>query len=279
MIVDFHTHVYPDKIAASTVEKLSEVAGISAHTDGTKAGLEESAKEAGIDYSLVLPVATDPKQVPSINEAAYKMNLSSARKGVFSFGGIHPDSADTKKVLRGVASLGLKGIKLHPDYQGTLFNDIRYKRIVEQATDLGLYIVVHAGVDIGLPDPIHTTPEYVKDVLLDTGSDRLILAHMGGWRMWDEAVRVLAGENVYIDTSFSTTAVDVDGMLDEEKFVEMVRAFGADRVLFGTDSPWASQKKSLKWIQHTSLRSDEKNLILGENAEKLLNLKSRKREE
>ena len=93
--------------------------------------------------------------------------------------------------------------------------------------------------------------------------------------LWDEVMDTLVGENVRIDTSFSTTATGLDGMLDEEKFVGMVRAFGAERILFGTDSPWASQRKSLKWIEHTPLHRAEKEKILGKNAEELLKLKKR----
>lgn len=278
MIIDFHTHTYPDKIAAETVEKLKGDAGVDAHGDGTASGLSASTEEAGIDYALVLPIATNPHQVTTINEVAYKTNLSANRKRLLSFGAIHPDSPDPKKVLRGIASLGIRGIKLHPDYQGVFFSDIRYKRIVEFATDLGLYIVVHAGIDIGLPDPVHTRPSDILEMIRDTGTDKLILAHMGGWRMWDEAVDLLAGEDVMIDTSFSTTAVKVEGMLDEERFVEIVRAFGAEKVLFGTDSPWASQKKSLKWIMNAPLRKDEKEKILGDNAAEILRItKGRKR--
>ena len=272
MIIDFHTHTFPDSIAAKTIEKLKSAAGVPSHSDGTAAGLSASTAEAGIDYALVLPIATDPRQVATINEVAYKTNLSANRKRLLSFGAIHPDSPDIKKVLRGIASLGLRGIKLHPDYQGVFFNDIRYKRIVECATDLGLYVVVHAGVDIGLPEPVHTKPADILEVIKDTGTDKLILAHMGGWRMWDEAAELLADQDVMIDTSFSTTAVDVDDMLDEERFVRMVRMFGADKVLFGTDSPWASQRKSLKWIMHTSLKKEEKDMILGRNAAGILKI-------
>lgn len=275
MIIDFHAHTYPDEIAEKTVAKLGEIAGVSAHTDGTAGGLSEKAKEAGIDYTLILPVATDPHQVAKINETAYKLNLSSGRKGLLSFGAIHPDSPDYKRVLRGVASLGIKGIKLHPDYQDTFFNDDRYKRIVDAATELGLYVVIHAGVDIGMPNPVHATPDMIHEVIRETGTDRLILAHMGGWRMWDEVMDVLSEDNVRLDTSFSTTAAEVDGMLDEDRFVEMVRRFGADRILFGSDSPWASQRKSLKWIEHTPLKKEEKEMILGKNAELILGLNNR----
>ncbi|MCR4604704.1 MAG: amidohydrolase family protein [Eubacterium sp.] len=273
MIIDIHTHIYPDKIAEKTVEKLGDVAGISAHTDGTRDGLIESTKEAGIDYSVVLPVATNPKQVPGINEFAYKTNISCKRKGIISFGGIHPDTPDIARVIRGIASLGIKGIKIHPDYQGVFFNDARYKRIILTAATYGLYVIVHAGVDIGMPEPVHTTPDMVREVMLETGADRVILAHMGGWRMWDEVMDKLAGLDIFLDTSFSTEAVNLEGMLNEEKFKEMVKTFGAERVLFGSDSPWASQKKSIKWIQNTSLHKKEKEMILGDNAAKILGLR------
>ncbi len=273
MIIDIHTHTYPDNIAEKTVKKLSDVAGIKPHTNGTLDGLVESTREAGIDYSVVLPVATDPHQVPTINEYAYKTNISYKRKGIISFGGIHPDSPDIARVIRGIASLGIKGIKLHPDYQGVFFNDVRYKRIVMTAASYGLCTIVHAGVDIGMPEPVHTTPDMVREVVNETGADRVILAHMGGWRMWDEVMEKLVDLDIFLDTSFSTEAVEPDGMLDEQKFTEMVRAFGAERILFGSDSPWGSQKKSLKWIQNTSLHKNEKEMILGANAAGILGIK------
>ena len=93
--------------------------------------------------------------------------------------------------------------------------------------------------------------------------------------MWDEVMDVLSEDNVRLDTSFSTTAAEVDGMLDEDRFMEMVRRFGADRILFGSDSPWASQRKSLKWIEHTPLKKEEKEMILGKNAELILGLNNR----
>ena len=193
MIIDFHAHTYPDEISEKTVAKLGEIAGVEAHTDGTAKALSEKAKEAGIDYTLIRPVATDPHQVAKINEVAYKINLSSGRKGLLSFGAIHPDSPDHKRVLRGIASLGIKGIKLHPDYQGVFFNDERYKRIVDDATELGLYIVIHAGVDIGMPDPVHATPDMIHEVIRETGTDKLILAHMGGWDNWETEVTPVSG--------------------------------------------------------------------------------------
>ena len=271
MIIDIHTHVYPDKIAERAVSKLEKNAGIKARVNGRKDGLRESMREAGVDYSLLLPVATSAKQVDKINEEAGQTNAGADQTGLLSFGGIHPDTENYKEVLRRICALGLRGIKLHPDYQEAFFDDIRYKRIVSEATELGLYIMVHAGEDIGLPEPIHCRPQHVLEVLKDTQSDHLILAHMGGWRLWDEVEQMLSDQPVYIDTSFSENYIQgVGGLLDRESFVRIVRKFGAGRVLFGTDSPWSSQKESVEWFMETDLSAEEKEKILSGNAKKIL---------
>ncbi len=274
MIIDVHTHVYPEKIAEKAVSKLERVSGVAAKVNGVKSGLTASMERAGVDYSLLLPVATSAKQVDKINEEAGETNARGEETGLLSFGGIHPDTDNYKEVLQRVKALGLKGIKLHPDYQSTFFDDIRYKRIVAYATELGLYIMVHAGEDIGLPDPIHCRPDHVLEMMADTETDKLILAHMGGWRLWGEVKEKLAGNrNLYFDTAFSMTNLERDGvkgMLDEDPFVDLVRAHGSDRILFGTDSPWSDQKSCVDWIENTALTGEEKEQIFSGNARRIL---------
>ncbi|MFI3173158.1 MAG: amidohydrolase family protein, partial [Eubacteriales bacterium] len=178
MIIDFHTHTFPDFLAPKVIPKLEKSACIKAFVDGTMEGLKASMLEAGIDMSVVLPVATSPAQVETCNNSAQKINEEQANK-IHSFGAMHPDYADYKVELKRVKEMGLKGIKLHPDYQQTLFDDIRYKRILECATELDLVTVVHAGLDIGLPDPIHATPQIIKNLIDDVYPEKLVLAHMG----------------------------------------------------------------------------------------------------
>lgn len=273
MIIDAHTHIYPEKIATKAIAKLETNSGVKAKTNGVESGLIESMKAAGIDYSLLLPVATSAKQVDNINEVAARTNASAKETGLLSFGGIHPDSGNYKEVLHRVKSYGLKGVKLHPDYQGTFFNDIRYKRIVEEATALGLYLVLHAGVDIGLPEPVHCTPDHVVEVVKETGSDHLILAHMGGWRLWDEVRAKLLELPMYFDTSFSEDYLEADGvegMLTKDAFTDLVRTMGTDRVLFGTDSPWSGQKEAVQWLRDTTLTEEEKEQIFAGNFERII---------
>lgn len=269
-IIDIHTHTFPEKIVKKSISILEKAANIKACTSGTNKSLIESMTKAGIKYSLLLPVATTPNQVSKINENSYKQN---GRDGLFFFGAMHPLFDNYKEELKQIKNEGLKGIKLHPDYQKVFFDDIRMKRIVDTATELGLYIMVHAGVDIGLPEVVHCTPTHVLDVLSDTGSDRLILAHMGGWHLWDEVYDKLVDEKVFVDTSFSIDNVkNVEGNMDKEKFTRLVRAFGADKVLFGTDSPWSDQSLSVDWINETDLTEKEKQKIFWDNSSKILGI-------
>ena len=120
-MIDFHTHIFPDKIAEKTIPHLSEVCKTEPFADGKRDGLLGSTKEAELDCSIVLPVVTAPKQFESIHRFAIRFMEGK----IISFGGIHPDNEDYKEKLRWIKEQGFKGIKLHPDYQDTYFNDIR----------------------------------------------------------------------------------------------------------------------------------------------------------
>jgi len=263
-IIDFHTHAFPDKIAGKTIQMLSEKGGIPAHTDGTAEGLRRRLTEAGISLGVVLPVVTRPEQFESITRFAQQIN--EAGNGLMSFGGIHPNSPDYKKELKELSDLGFRGIKLHPDYQGVYFDDIRYLRIIEYASELGLIIITHAGVDIGFPDTVRCTPKRVLKVLHEVKPDKLVLAHCGGWSLWDEVIDTLAGETVYMDTAYSM------GHISEEHFITLCRMHGAERILFGTDCPWGNPKRDVETFSAMPLSCEEQELILHKNAEKLLGL-------
>lgn len=282
MIIDFHTHTFPDKIAASALEKLSKASHIRPFSDGTAVGLSDSARTAGVDMSIVLPVATSPKQVEHINDFAAKTNESTDETGLFSFGCIHPDYPEWSAELERIKALGLKGIKIHPVYQGVDIDDPRFLRILSKAGELGLIVVTHAGWDIGFPGVMHCSPEMTLRAIKQAGPVKLVLAHMGGWRQWDKVEELLADQPIWFDTSFSTgslTPLD-DGfyasadlpMLGEPDFLRMVRAIGVDRVLFGTDSPWSNQAEEIERIKSLPLTEAERDAIIGGNAQRLLGI-------
>lgn len=282
MIIDMHTHIFPDRIAGSTIEKLKGLCHSQAYTDATASGLTASMARAGIDLSVVLPVATNPHQVAHVNESSARINETTSDTGVMSLGCIHPDCPQWKEELDRVAALGLKGIKLHPVYQGVDFDDPRYLRILERCGELGLVVVTHSGLDIGFPGKVNCSPEMVRRAVKQVGPVKLVLAHMGGWRCWKEVLELLPDCPVMLDTSFSLGRIEpLEGeeqafesleLLDRERFMELLRAFGAERILFGTDSPWTSQTYSLEAIRALPLAAEEREAILGGNARKLLDL-------
>ncbi len=278
MIIDFHTHIFPDAIAPKVIPKLEGLAKTSAQTDGTLAGLRVSMQGAGVGLSVIQPVASAEKQVLSCNNFAQKLNETHA--DVLSFGAMHPDFADYKAELARIKAMGIKGVKLHPNYQNTYLDDIRYQRIISEASALGLIVLVHAGVDIGLPQPNYSTPQHAKNLIDEVQPTKLVLAHMGGWQMWGEVLDLLAGTGVYLDTAFClgqmhylpTTPPEqrIYQPMPEAAFLQCVAAFGADRILFGTDSPWASAAESIASLNAMPLTAAQKQQILGKNAWRLL---------
>lgn len=281
MTIDFHTHTFPPKIAASTLEKLSAASHTLPFTNGAPEGLRASMAEAGVDFSVVLPVATAHRQVEHINDSSAAISEKSGETGLISFGCMHPDYEGWHDELARIKSLGLKGIKLHPVYQGVDFNDPRTLRILDRAGELGLIVTTHAGLDVGFPGVVRCSPEMVRSAVEQVGPVKLVLAHMGGWRCWDEVLELLPDLPVYIDTSFSTGKMTpADGhysedeleLLDSKRFMALVRAFGADRVLFGSDSPWSSQRDSIEWLKAQPLTPSELDSILGGNGKRLLNM-------
>ena len=262
MVIDFHTHTFPDKIAKASMESLSKCSGITPHTDGTVDGLRRSMEEDGVSLSVILPVVTRPAQFETVNRVAAK--ICEKEEGLVSFGGIHPDCSDVKRKMREIKSLGLKGVKIHPAYQEVCMDDIRYLRILEAATEQGLIVSVHAGVDIGLPAPVYAAVERIARAIRETAPEKLVLAHLGGWKEWDAVEEMLAGENVYFDTAF------LEDFIDDGQLLRIIRKHGADKILFGTDCPWSGQRESIERLEKLPLSEEEKRMIFAGNAEKLL---------
>ena len=269
MVIDFHAHIFPDKIADATIKALSTSASIPPHCDGTIDGLLKQMSECGVDIAINLPVLTRAKQFDSIAAFGASINQKSYTGArVISFAGMHPEIEDYEERLDEVKALGFKGIKLHPDYQGTFIDDEKYVKILSYAKKLGLITVTHAGLDGAfIGQPIKCTPYRVLK-LLDAlgGYDRLVLAHLGGNELYDEVLSELAGSDVYIDTSYVLPATS------RKQFEALLNKHGEDKILFATDSPWQNQGEMINILHSYSLGNGVENKILSGNAIKLLNL-------
>lgn len=277
MIIDFHTHTFPDAIAAKAIAGMQANNHAAAFGSGTVGGLLESMAQGGICCSVVLPVATNPLKISSIND---KIIREAKSQHVVNFGAVHPLAENWKEELDRLHAAGVPGIKIHPQYQGVDITDIRYLRILDHAAQLGLITVTHAGNEIAYPGVVRCSPEMIRKVCNELGNIPLVLAHMGGWKNWERVADQLCDTGCYLDTAISLGQIVPlpDGhyapsdlpLLSPEKFVSLVRAFGSQRILFGTDSPWADQKAEAEAIAALPLEQAEIQNILYCNAARLL---------
>lgn len=268
MIIDFHTHVFPDKLAAKTIPMLAQRSHTAPNTDGTAAGLLKHMEESGVDVSVVLPVVTAPRQFDSINRFAAQLNEQESKKAagprLLSFGGIHPDNENPAKLLRQLKERGFQGIKLHPDYQGVFINDIRNLRILEAAAELDLIVTIHAGTDIGLPEPVHCPPDKMAAVFKQIPYSKIVLAHTGGWQQWDMVEEYLVDLPLYFDLSFSLP------FISNQQLMRILTAHTPQRCLFATDSPWGNQKDTLQMLKQLPLPEGWLDQLCSGTAKKLL---------
>ena len=279
MIIDFHTHTFPDRIAVRVVDGLARAARTHAYTDGTVGDLLRHMREVGIDYAVNLPVMTRADQVAKVNRSLAMRSEELLAQGVITFGGMHPDCEDWRSELDFLAASGVSGIKLHPAYQGRRLDDPAYLRIIEHASELGMIVVTHAGVDIGVPGENWASVPQIISVIEKVHPRRLVLAHLGNWACWDEFESDLAGAPVYIDTAFSMGPIEgLSGCeppmrtenLPVEDAVRIMRSHGIERVLFATDSPWADMAAYVRMLQQSSLTAQEQERVFCGNARHLL---------
>lgn len=261
MVIDFHTHIFPDELAPRALDSMRACTSTSRFgADGTLAGLLESMDHAGIDRSITLPVASRPDQLSTIN--AYATSLDTSR--IVAFGALHPTADTLEACVRGLVAAGVRGVKLHPEYQDFHVDDPSNDPMYDLLSEAGLITVFHAGWD---PAPFtrdRSHPAALRRVLDRFPRLRMVAAHMGGYRMWDEAERWLVGTRAYLDTAATLSE------LEPAAFVRMVRAHGADRVLFASDSPWFRQDTFLSALERSGLPDRDIERIRGDNAAELL---------
>ena len=261
MIIDVHTHVFPDHIAVDLVPKMAADAGIKEALDGRVSSLLESMDAAGVDVSWLQPVATKPTQLQSV--AKWMEEVRSDR--FVTFGAFHPGYEDLPGYIRDLSARGFPGIKFHPEYQKIKPDDESLFPMYETLVEENMVVLFHAGVDIEIPT-LHSTPDLFARFIERFPNLKMILAHMGGYEQWGDVARELAGcgDAVYLDTSY------VLRHIPDDEFINLVRAHGVDRVVFGTDSPWESQQKDIDHLRSLPFSKEELDKILGLNAQRLL---------
>lgn len=267
-LIDFHTHIFPDKMAQKTIAFLSQKGGIPAYTDATLSALNTQVKKAKGAFAVALPVLTKPQSfesvlafVQNVNEGFFK-----GEHNVFSFGGIHPDCEDIEEKMSRMKSLGIKGVKLHPEYQQTYIDDKKYIRIFKAAAKEDMIVITHSGKDVGYPNDVHCTPKRVLNALEKTQEKvKLVLAHLGACDMYDEVLQYLAGQDVYFDTAHVLASVE------QSTFIKILEKHGEEKILFASDCPWQDITESKEKLISFGLSEETTEKIFYKNALGLLN--------
>jgi predicted TIM-barrel fold metal-dependent hydrolase len=268
MVIDFHSHAFADKIAAKAVgtlkSHLTEYGyADDCYSDGTIADTVRFYKEAGIEKAVLMPIATKPSQHEVINNWAAEQNNSEM---FYCYGSVHPFGEDAPAELERIKALGLYGVKLHPDYQDFFVDDKAAFPVYEKCAELGLPVMFHAGLDAISPETIHCTPQRAVKVLEAIPGLIAIFAHMGGNTLWQDVYDILAGQNCYLDTSYSLS------WENKELMRAIIAKHGAERILFGSDFPWDDPRNNIRDVRNLGFTETEYDNIFYINAQRLLKL-------
>ena len=253
-IFDIHAHIYPDVLAPRAVKAMSDgYDGMEVRCDGRLDTLLEKSASAGISRTAVHSVATSARQVDSIN----RFVLESAGKhpeSLIPFAAMHPDMPDMEKTAASLAAQGFAGVKLHPELQGFKVDEPKAIALF-RALAGRLPVLLHCG-DYRCD---HSAPERIRNMLAQVPGLTLVCAHLGGWTKWEEAASMLIGEDVRVDLSSSIYA------LDAPTAVNILRGYGVERVLFGTDYPMWEPAEEVERFLSLPLTDEEKEKILWTN--------------
>lgn len=272
MIVDVHTHTFPDFLAEKALKVLVERTGsaISPVGKGTLAGLVSQLQEAGVDRAVVCPIATKPSQFEGILQESIRIRDGErgeeAATRIIPFASVHPYDEEKYKRLGEVAKRGIRGVKLHPFYQQFVLDDPELLDYFRCCRDLGLVVQCHCGWDIGYPFSPICGPERIAHVMREIPDLQFIAAHLGGCMPEDEFSQELMESPVYLDTSI------LKMNFSRPKVQRMMRNHPTDRLLFATDWPWLSFQDGMDFVRSFGFTDAQVADILGNNACRLLQL-------
>jgi len=262
-IIDFHTHIFPDRIARQALASLAEDSGeYVPSTDGTLKGLLASMDHAGIGASIVANIATRPAQMLPIFD--FCRHIAGSR--VTPLISVHPGNsmAEVNALFLQAADAGIRGVKLHPMYQGFFIDDRTMYPLYQLIEHFGFFVVFHTGYDIAFPGNTQADVEREVKIAKEFRDLTIVTTHVGGWRQWDRTAVLGKCVNVYTETSMTLTEMG-DG-----EFVKVLSFFDEDRVLFGSDSPWTDQKEMAERTLRLDLPDRRKEKLLHGNAKALL---------
>lgn len=242
-IIDAHTHIFPERVADRAVEQLRSIYGATPVRRPVLDELVAEMDESGVSRSVFAPVSTRPEQVRSINDFALGL-VDHPR--IIPFGTLHPHFEDVPGEIERLLAGGIRGVKLQPFFQGYTFDEPQTAEMFEGIGDR-LVVLMHGGQEIIRIDDVVPHAEALARLLERHPKLRMIVAHMGGYEMWEEVEAHLVGAGVWFDLSYTF------GRAPDDVIERICSSHGWERVVFGSDFPWMSQKQALAGLQRLDL--------------------------
>ena len=250
MRIDVHTHVFHNKIAEKACTMLFEHYKHPVTADGTEKALIQMMDKAKIDKSFVFNAATKKEQVIPAN--TWSITLSKNERFI-PFGTIHPGFEEWEKELDRLEKNGIKGIKIHPDFQGfNLDSEIMFP--IYEALQKRFVILFHVG-DKPHPDVNPSSPQKLSRVLDNFPDLTCIAAHFGGFLHWDwveEAYLPHLSKNLFIDTSSSLQ------FMKDSQLKTILKLFPEEKILFGSDYPISDPNNEIELLKKKARFSEER---------------------
>ena len=271
VIIDFHTHVFPDALAPRAIAQLTVNAAASGYiplTDGTVKGLYESMDRSNIQKSVVCNIATNPRQMKNVNDFAIFLKQYDR---LVPLGSVNPHATieEITSELDKIKAAGLSGIKIHPDYMGEEIDAEAFAPIFKACAERDLLVITHAGYDPVQPNHMHCTPDMVLRVIDRHPTLKLVVAHGGGFDCEREVLDKLCGAPIWLDTSLCALR-DRNSAATGELCADILRRHDPSRILFATDTPWSDPQDEIQFVSSLGLSPEITRNIWGVNAEALL---------
>ncbi len=251
-IFDAHSHIFPGKISEKATLAIGDFYRLPMYKEGTSENLIESGKKIGVAKYLVCSTATVPQQTESIN--SFIKDECDKHSEFLGFGTLHPDMDGIAEEVERIISLGLQGIKIHPDFQKFDIDAAKAYKIYE-VIEGRLPILVHMGDD----RYEYSRPHRLAKVLKDFPKLQVLAAHFGGYQCWKEAEECLKHPNVKFDTSSSLP------IIEPEYAKKLINYYGAENMFFGSDFPMWSHEAELNRFLDIGLSYEDNKKILAGN--------------
>jgi predicted TIM-barrel fold metal-dependent hydrolase len=263
MIIDAHTHVWPDRIAEAALTG-NPVPGLEARGDGTVSGLAGNMSKSGVTVSCCLSIANESRLVERVNEFA----ASTRSENRLAFGTVHV-GLSVDENLASLKRHGLTAVKIHPLFQNFALNDSRLWELFEAFAD-EIAVITHVGEGGDAFRNSLSSPRMIRDIARQFNELRLVACHFGGYKILDDAEEMLCGADVVLETSWPPSLAT----LRPERVRALIKKHGAKRIVFGSDWPMANPAEEIRAISALELGDDDTKSVLGGTMARVLGVES-----